>query len=407
MQIEIEKKDYEPHHKKWRLTLAVMFIAQFLSGTGFSFIIPFLPFYFKSLGITAESENLLWVGWSSMAFGITMAVFAPLWGIVADKYGRKLMVLRSMFFGSIVLGLMGFATSPWHLLALRVLQGMTTGTVTASITLVSSVTPATNLGISLGLLQAALLLGQSAGPLLGGFVSDYFGFRVSCFIAFIVLMLGTILVFFGAFEKFSTPGNNPENGFKSIKSILGTKGFKIILVTYFFIYVINFMLTPILPLFIEKLSGSSSNASTITGIFISTAGILAGISSAFLGRIGDRIGHKRVAVFSIFIAGVISIPQAFADNLTILFIERCFLGLAIGGILPSIQTLVSKIIPKEKFGGAYGLTSSVTTLGIGAGPLIGSYLASVMGLRVPFAAMGILAFFVALLINKMINDKSE
>ncbi|MBT4483567.1 MAG: MFS transporter, partial [Candidatus Latescibacteria bacterium] len=137
------------HHHRWRMTLAIMFIAQFLSGVGFSFVLPFLPFYFRSLGVESQNEILIWNAWASLVFGITMTFFALFWGLLSDRYGRKIMVMRSMFAGSIVLGLMGFATSPWHLVALRFLQGATTGTVSASITLVSSITPSANLGISL------------------------------------------------------------------------------------------------------------------------------------------------------------------------------------------------------------------------------------------------------------------
>ena len=391
-----------PHHHAWRNTLTVMFIAQFLSGVGFSFVLPFFPFYFRTLGIESNQENVLWVGWSSAAFGITMAVTAPLWGLVADRFGRKLMVIRSMIGGSIVLGLMAYATQPWHLVALRILQGVFTGTVPASITLVASVTPSAYLGISLGLLQTGLLLGTSVGPLIGGILSDHFGFRMPCFLAFILLFIGAILVIFGASEQFDPPPKHRRHGFKVIHQIVHTHGFKIILMVYFLLYVLHYMIFPILPLFIEELAASTTKSASLTGIFVAVTGFLAGISSAIFGRLGDRIGHKRVLIFSLVATGLATIPQYYAHNLLVLFIERCLFGLAFGGVMPSVHTLVSRIIPREKVGGAYGLTSSVITLGIGAGPLAGGYLANVLGLRAPFLAIGILALILAVFIHKMI-----
>lgn len=391
------------HDRSWRITLTVMFAAQFLSGVGFSFVLPFFPFYFRSLGVEDMNKNVLWVGWASAAFGITMAVTAPLWGLIADRYGRKLMVIRSMIGGSIVLGLMGFATTPWHLVALRILQGVFTGTVPASITLISSVTPSAYLGVSLGLLQTGLLMGSSIGPLMGGIISDRYGFKIPCYAAFFMLFIGSMLVIFFVSEKFVPPTGKPENGLKTFRKIFRTRGFKLILTIYFLLYVLNYMIFPILPLFIEFLSGKTSNSASLTGMFVAVTGFLAGISSVFMGRLNDRLGPKRILIFSLVSAGLISITQSFAQSLVVLFIERCLFGLAFGGILPSIHTVVSHIIPKDKVGGAYGLTTSVICLGIGAGPLIGGYLASLMGLRAPFAALGLLAIIIALFINKMID----
>jgi len=384
-----------------------MFFAQLLSGMGFSFVLPFFPFYFRELGVVNIQDNLLWVGWSSAAFGITMAISAPMWGLVADRYGRKLMVIRSMLGGSIVLGLMGFATAPWHLLSLRILQGVFTGTVSASITLVTSVTPSANLGMSLGLLQTALMLGNSAGPLLGGIISDRYGFRIPCYVAFITLFSGMLIVLFWASERFVPPRKTKGTGFAILKNIIKTKGFKVILLTYFLIYVISTMVIPILPLFIEQLSGTPDRAASITGIFVASMGFIMGIASFIFGKLADRIGAEKILFFSLLAAGIISIPQAFANNLIVLFIERCLLGFAAGGALPSAHLLVSRTISKDNVGGAYGLTSSVICLGIGTGPLIGGYLASIMGLRAPFAALGLFALAIAFLVKKMIVVSDE
>ncbi|MFC1692787.1 MFS transporter [Candidatus Latescibacterota bacterium] len=391
--------------RSWRITVAVMFTAQFLSGVGFSFVLPFFPFYFRFLGVDNESDILLWMGWSSLAFGITMTFSAPLWGLVADRYGRKLMVIRSMLAGSIILGLMGLATNPWHLLILRICQGAATGTVAASVTLVSSITPSANLGISLGLMQTALFLGAATGPLFGGVLAEHYGFRLPCGLAFIILFFGTILVFLGARERFVPPRKSKTTGITTIKNIIHTAGFKTILLIFFFIYVLRMMITPILPLYIEMLSGKSSGAVSLTGIFVGITALLMGISSFVLGRLGDILGHERILILSLIMSGIFSIPQSFANSITVLFIEMCLLGLVFGGLITSVNTLVSNMISKEKIGSAYGLTGSVTCLGIGMGPFIGGTIASVIGLRWPFAIMGITAFMMAVFVWKTLHKR--
>ena len=384
-----------------------MFLAQFLSGVGFSFVFPFFPFYFRELGVTSQEQNLMWNGWASLVFGITMTVSAPLWGILADRYGRKPMVMRSMFAGAVILGLMGRATSPWHLVILRMLQGATTGTVTASVTLVSSITPSANLGFSLGLMQTAILLGAATGPILGGFMSEAYGIRMSCLIASIVLVIGVILVVFGAVEKFAKPISGKVNGFKTIRGIIGTSGFKIIMSVYFLIYVMNQILVPILPLYIETFMTGSEGAQWMTGMTIGITNLIAGLSAIGYGKLGDRYGYTKVLVIALIATGIISIPQAFAGSIGTLFIERCLTGLAIGGLIPSVNALVSRIISREKIGSAYGLTSSVTCLGIGMGPFIGGVLASLVGLRIPFAVMGGAAFVIAFVVRKSFNNSSN
>ena len=389
------------HHHLWRITLAVMFTAQFLSGVGFSFVLPFFPFYFRFLGVEGNKDVLLWMGWSSAVFGITMAFSAPLWGLLADRYGRKLMVIRSMFAGSIILGLMGLATNPWHLLILRIFQGATTGTISASVTLVSSVTPSVNLGMSLGLMQTAMLLGTAAGPYVGGILAEHYGFRVPCGLAFLILLMGTLLVIFGASEKFVPPRNTKNEGLKIIQSIIHTKGFKLILSIYFLIYVLSTMIIPILPLYIERLLGTNSRAESLTGAFVGMTGLLAGMSAVGYGKLGDRFGYSRILIFSLIATGLVTIPQSFAYSIRVLFIERCLTGLAIGGLIPSVNALVSNSISREKIGSAYGLTAGVTCFGIGMGPFIGGTMASLIGLQWPFAIMGISAFVIAVVFYVM------
>jgi DHA1 family multidrug resistance protein-like MFS transporter len=384
-----------------------MFLAQFLSGVGFSFVFPFFPFYFRELGLRNDDEVFLWMGYTSLVFGITMAVSAPLWGIIADRYGRKIMVIRSMFAGAVVLGLMGLATNPWHILILRFLQGMTTGTVTASVTLVSSVTPAARLGFSLGIVQTGLLVGNAVGPFIGGLMADQFGYRVPCGLAFIILFVGALLVIFGAKENFIKPAGHRENGLHTVRGILNTEGFLTVLVVYFMIYTLGGMIIPVLPIFIEQLAHDVSRVNTISGTFVAVAGLLSGFSAAYFGKIGDRFGHSRVLLISLILTGAVSIPQAFANNLWELFIERCLFGLAGGGIIPAVNVIVSHIIPKDRVGSAYGLTSSVTCLGIGAGPAIGGSVAAAIGLRWPFAFMGVFAFMLAFLVNRMLGGRAQ
>jgi DHA1 family multidrug resistance protein-like MFS transporter len=125
----------------WRRNLYAIWLAQLLAIVAFSLRAPFLPFFLGDLGLTSTEDQALWSGYINAAGAGTMALTAPFWGIVADRYGRKPMLLRSQFAAFVTIGLMGLATEPWHLLVLRMIEGCFTGTVTAATALVAVSVP--------------------------------------------------------------------------------------------------------------------------------------------------------------------------------------------------------------------------------------------------------------------------
>jgi DHA1 family multidrug resistance protein-like MFS transporter len=142
--------------QSWQLTLYIVFIAQLLSIIGFAFTFPFLPFYLRELGVTEERLVPIWAGFIMASSSLVMAFFSPLWGWLADRYGRKIMVVRAMFGGAVITFAMGLIENVWQLLFLRLLSGAATGTISASIAMISTVVPRQKLGYGLGLLMAVL-----------------------------------------------------------------------------------------------------------------------------------------------------------------------------------------------------------------------------------------------------------
>ena len=135
--------------KSWKVNLAVAWIAQFFCIAGFSVALPFLPFYIRELGVSDLHQVELWTGFLNSGAAVSMALISPVWGLMADRRGRKLMVMRSTIAGSVVLAAMAFAGNVQQLFILRVIQGMLTGTVPAFMTLVASFAPPSQAGFSL------------------------------------------------------------------------------------------------------------------------------------------------------------------------------------------------------------------------------------------------------------------
>jgi DHA1 family multidrug resistance protein-like MFS transporter len=386
-------------------------VAQLFSIIGFAAVIPFLPLYVRELGVEGEAAVARWSGIIHGATGFAMTVFAPIWGILADRYGRKLMVLRSMFAAVIVLVLMGYARGPVDLLILRLMQGAFTGTITASVALVASVTPPKRAGYTLGMMSAAMFGGVSIGPLLGGAIVDRAGYRPTFLVAAALLLLGGLLVLRFAREGFAPAAHAESKHRNSFAAILAVTGFMAAVFVMFQVNFANSMLAPVFPLFVEKLRGTSVEVATITGAIIGVTGVAATVSAALLGHFGDRLGHKRLLVAATLVAGLVTLPQAFAHSVRQLFILRMLFGFAVGIIWPSINAIVRYITSHHHLGKAFGLTSSAACLGLGLGPMAGGYIAASTGLTTPFVLAGVLLILTSALILWRVrvenNDSDE
>jgi MFS transporter, DHA1 family, multidrug resistance protein len=379
----------------WKKTFYAAWIGQVFSITGFSFVIPFMPFYIQGLHpAMSQAEIARWAGIATAATGVTMAIFAPIWGHFADRWGRKPMVLRSMFCGAGVLLLMAFSRNVTELIVLRLLQGILTGTITANIALVSSVTPANRSGYTLGMMQAAVFFGTSAGPFIGGEVADRFGFQAAFLVAAGLLLLGGFLVSAFASEKFEAPPVPNEGHIKSFVGMFGVVGFIAALIALFQVHFAGSALAPVLPLFIKQLLGSDEGATALTGRIIGLTGLAAALAAGVFGRFSDAWGHKRVLIISTLLAGLITLPVALATSIPQIYVLRILFGLAAAGIMPSANAIIRRVMQEQHLGKAYGITASISSFGWGLGPLLGGYMAAA-GLRLPFLSTGALLILAA------------
>ena len=377
-------------HPRWRVTLYTTWVAQVFAMVGFSFVMPFMPFYIRDLGVTDPKLVAIWAGLLGSGAGITMAFAGPIWGWVADRYGRKMMVQRAMFGGAIILTLMGFARNVHELFGLRVIQGAITGTVPASVALVSSVVPKARLGFSLGLMQTAVFSGSAIGPYLGGIVADHFGYRVPFGVTGALLLTGGILVLFGAKERFVRPTGEAEEQPLRVREVLAIPGLLPLLAVFLLIHHINSLVMPIFPLYVEDIMGEPGAAASETGLILAVTGITAAFSSIAVGRLSDQFGHKRMLIACTALSGLMCLPQAAAQSVGQLLMLRAVFGLGAGGMFPAMNAMVAGIVPRRSLGQAYGLTTTFSAIGWATGPALGGWVASQLGYRIPFVIVGVL-----------------
>lgn len=392
----------------WRRTLTICAASQVFSLLGFSFVVPFLPLYIQTLGVHGIAHVTLWAALLSGGSAVCMAVAAPIWGALADRHGRKIMVVRAACSAGILVGLMGLAQNVWQLLALRMLQGMFTGTVSASQALVSSQTPRKHMGFSLGIMQTAIFVGNSIGPLVGGVVADAVGFRPSFFVAGVLLFGSGVLVALFVREELRPQTGRAQPAFwRDLGGAMKIPALPAMIATYFAIQFGATIVFPILPQFVQALQGPADHAATITGFMLAGAGVAGAVSSVTAGFISDRVGFKAVLIVSSFAAAILSVPQFFVTTTWQLFVLRVLIGLAVGAMMPSASALTASLVPASRRGTAYGLTGSATSIGMAIGPLTAAGVVSLGGIRPVFLTTAVVLLLISLWVAMMVRGPEE
>jgi MFS transporter, DHA1 family, multidrug resistance protein len=364
-----------------------------VASVGFSFTFPFIPLFVQDLGVTDAHEIEKWAGLLAFAGGLSMAISSPVWGAVADRYGRKAMVLRSMLGGAVLLGLMGMVQNVEQLFVLRFIQGAITGVSAASAALVTTFTPRARLGMALGLMQVSLYAGFSFGPMVGGLIADNLGFRYSFYFTAVLLALSGLLVLFlveEGKEQLPTKAQASGSMFAGLGEILRLPFFLAIIGAFFGIQGSNATVAPILPLYVQSLTTGGQSAAASVGLIMGASGLASAVASLAIGRVSDRLGHRRILAFCTLGAGLAYLPQTLATDTTQLLLLQVVLGLFIGGMLPSVNALTALEAPSGAQGAAFGLSATAAALAMAVGPLLGAFLATTVGQSSVFVAAGVL-----------------
>lgn len=374
-------------------------------------VVPFLALYLQQdIGLTDQHQIGVWSGLIFAGNFVTSFIFQPIWGKFADKYGRKVMLLRSGFGMAVVTVLMGFATSPLHLLLLRMLNGTISGFNPAAVALVSSTTPKKQMGFAMGVLQSGAVAGTILGPLIGGLLADWVGYRPIFYITGTLLFIGSMLALLMVKEQFNKeeamakPQISVVEGFKQLSRIPQLTA--LFAVTFLLQFA---MLSPmsLLPLYVQDLHGSRENLAFLAGLVSAVTGLSNMIASPLLGRLSDKVGSHRILMFSLIGAACTLIPQAFVSTVWQLLVIRFLLGMFMGGLMPSVNSLIRKYTPDGMESRAYSFNSSTLALGNAIGPIVGGALSGFIGIEGLFIMSGIFLFLNVIWVRYSLYSRSR
>ncbi|UQS82317.1 MFS transporter [Bombilactobacillus folatiphilus] len=381
-------------NKYWQRNMYILTFGNFIAGVGFSMVVPFLSLYINTLHHFNTTQLSFWSGITYSITFLVSAAVSPMWGKLADRKGRKLIILRASLGMAIVIGCMSIVTNVYELLVLRALQGIFSGYISNSNTLIATTAPSHQVGKALGTLTTGTVTGNLLGPLLGGAIAQMFGYRLPFLITGILLLSAFFLCLFFVKEDFVPVKKGKELSFGQLYHKLSEP--KIIIgmcITTLVIQTANNSINPIISLYVHQLMHGQGKVAFISGLVTAMPGIPSALLASRLGALGDRIGTKKVLIAGLIFATIVYIPQAFVTNVWQLMILRFLVGISNAALLPQVQTILAKESPHEISGRIFGYNQSFMYVGNFLGPLLGSLVSGLLGYSMVFLSTAFLELF--------------
>lgn len=365
----------------WRRNLLFATIGVVVAGAAFNLTTPFLPLFLEELG--ARRALAQWAGLSLAAPALTYSLMAPIWGTLADRYGKRVMLLRSGIGIAATYVLISFSRTPWQLVLFRTINGTLGGFIPSCTLLIAANTPAADLGFALGVVQTASSVGAIAGPLIGGAAAKFLGIRYAFYFGAGLLIAAALTSYFGTREAV-----NRREGKESVLAGLRASMARRDLVALFLMMLATqtalMAVQPTLPLQIRNLAQrmGGRDVALIAGLVFSVTGLSTALGAPLIGRL--HLDQRRVLRMGLILACLLHALQGLTGRIDLLIVERFFFGFANAAILVTGNVLIAQGAPEDRRGQVFGLLNAISSLGSIIGPLLGGYIAGRCGLASPF-----------------------
>lgn len=372
----------------WNTKLFVYVVCIFFIAASYTMCVPFLPVYLLELG--APHDNIEF--WSAAVFAVCFligGIMAPVWGKIADSKGQKAMALRSAIFLCITYALGGIVTTPLQLFFVRAFQGFSIGYLPVVLSMVSSESPTERLGKSLGYIQSAQLIGTVGGPLIGGILSNFYGYRASFLIASGMLAIVVLVTYFIPYHQHKQDDSKPKTTiFQDLKVCFSNRVTLEIFVLFFFFQMVMLGIIPLLSLFVAQLNGSYDNIAIYAGVAVSLPPLMGAITAGFWGSMGQKKGYYYSMALALIGAGALIMVESFSPSFTVLMILAAIHGLFLVGAIPSLNAALSIVTPKEFRGRAFGAMAMFGQFGCLFGPISGAVVATTFSIPMQYMISG-------------------
>jgi DHA1 family multidrug resistance protein-like MFS transporter len=359
----------------WQRNIFAVATASFVGSSGFTLVMPFLPLYLQELGVQDVGEVAMWSG---LSLGVTPAItalLAPAWGRLSDRFGRKIMVERSLVSFILLMVGMAYASQAWHVFALRAVQGLFAGYVGIALTMAAESAPRERTAYAIGTVQTAQRLGPAVGPIIGGVVAQIVGLRRAFLITSAFYVVALLIVFLAYDERIVRHERRVEDHEPvRFRNVLAFENFILLMAVVFGLQIVDRSYGPILPLYVAALGTSPERVPLVSGLIFSIA--------AGAGAVGNQLCTGLLRVRSpraiIAAAGALGAAGALvfvvAPRTAWLFMATPILGIALGTATTTTYTAASAVIPARARGAGFGLLTTASLTGLALSPILSGLL---------------------------------
>jgi DHA1 family multidrug resistance protein-like MFS transporter len=385
----------------WRRNLFAVTAASFIGFTGFTLVMPFLPLYFQQLGVHDVGEIAMWSGLSLGVTPALTAMLAPLWGRLADRYGRKIMVERSLVSFVFLMTALAFVRHPWQVFALRAVQGFFAGYGGLALAMAADSAPRDRMAYAIGFVQTAQRLGPAIGPIVGGAVAQLVGLRRAFMVTAAFYLVALVIVFF-MYDERQAPHHEDRAsaGRVTFRNVLAFENFLLLMVVIFGLQFVDRSFGPVLPLYVAGLGTPVDRVPIVAGVLFSIAAASGAFGHHICGGLLRRATARWVIATSAALGATGALVYVLAGNAWFLLLGSPVFGVAIGVATTAAYTAASSVMPGSARGAGFGLLTTASLAGLALSPIVSGILGAT-SIRAVFVLDVVLLVALAMFVSRL------
>ena len=389
----------------WKRNQVAITAAAFVGFAGFTLVMPFLPLYFRELGVTEIGDIALWTG---VTLGVSpgiAALTAPLWGRVGDRFGNKLLVQRSLVSFILVMTAMAYVTKPWHLFALRAAQGFFAGYGPLTLSMAALSAPREKMALAIGTVQTAQRMGPALGPVIGGLLAPAVGLRNAFFVA--AGFYGVALVMITTMYREPARSPRPVHSLKRtpFASILAFENFLLVMLLLFGLQLVDRSFGPVLPLHLDQLGYSPSEVPVAAGILFSLLAFAAALGNQLSGRVLKYHSPRMVIAGAALMAASALVVFTISTAMWSLAASMAIVGLGIGTSITTAFAAGGVVIPQDVHATAFGFLTSASLIGVALSPVLSGLLGA-QNIPAVFVAGAVVLVILAIVVRRNMVERN-